>query len=335
MMKKMTYPAKKALFSIHGSESGFALVTVLLMVSLMAVIGVTLNRTGGMQSTMFFNLNSGEEAYYTANAGIQHALFKLKLDPAMRGVILSDEPFGSGSYTVSVTDEITPMGTVLISSEGKADSAVRALQKRLVPPGTFTVYPPLIKDTFLDQQNSNLNYGSSAQVQIGLIDMAQRGVFEYDLSMIPSLATIDSASFELYMIGRHRTNETNNEINVNLHQILRSWSEGTKDGMICEIGATWNEYDCSNAWTAAGGDFKTAHETTAKIFFSDINQWHQWDVTTLVQDWVTGQYSNYGMLLRDQSENSGEVKNFTGYFCSEEYSDASLRPKLTVVYTTN
>ena len=316
-----------------NSSNGFALVTVLLIISLLAVIGITLNRTSGLQTIISYNLNEGDNAYYIADAGVQHALFKLKGNNDLRGVIFLNEPFGTGSYTVSINDIFSSRGNLLISSSGKTGNAQKTVEQTILFGSTFTVQPPLIKDTFIDRADTDDNNGVSTQLGIGLLPGKKtRAMFEYDLSRIPAGSTIDSAVFELYMNDRRRNTSVNNFIDISVHLVTRSWNEGTKNGRTCKSGATWEAYDCVHAWTNFGGDFDSNVVTMTPVYYNDINQWHQWDIKDLVQSWVDDPSSNYGMLLQNQGPGNVDTI-FIGYFRSDEYSDVSLRPKLSVTYT--
>ena len=314
---------------VRQSHGGFALVTVLLIVSLLAVISITLSRSGGMQSTISHNLNHGEEAYYIANAGLQHAVFLLSNNPTATGTILSDVPFSNGSYTVSVTSDVTPMGQVLVSSTGNTGTAVRTIEKRLFP--TSFAYPVLLMDTTIDKEEREFNYGVSPYVNIGITstDRQRRALFAFDLSSLPAGIVIKSAFLELYMYGRERSIIGDNVINSVAHRMNGPWVEGIQDGAQCTVGATWRDSDCSNTWT--GGDYDSIIETAVIVTYEDINTWHSWNITGLVQYWYDNPSGNYGVLIKDEME-MGNTETFVAHFASAEYPDVNLRPKLTVYY---
>jgi hypothetical protein len=314
--------------SVHPSEGGFALVTVVLIVSLLAVIGITLNRTGGMQTKLSYNLNHGEEAYYIANAGLQHAFFILNNDPSLTGNIFLDVPFSNGSYTVSISDITSPMGNVLISSTGSTGTATKTIEKRHFP--ATVAYPALLKDTTRDRDEKGDNYGISPYLKIGIKekDKQKRGILSFDLSSLPPGVVIKSAMLELYMYNRERSVIGNNLINIEVSRINHSWIEGIKDDSSCTVGATWEEYDCDSNWS---NPMFSGSETNSIIYYNDINTWHKWSITSLVQYWYDNPSSNYGMQLLDTNENPN-LEVFIGWFASGEYSDVNLRPKLTVYY---
>jgi hypothetical protein len=314
--------------AIQQSDGGFALVTVLLLVSLLAVIGVTLNRSGGMQATISHNLNHGEEAYYIANAGLQHAVFMLGSDPALT-TTLADVPFGDGSYTFSITSDVTPMGQVLISSTGKMGTAERTIEKRHFP--TVVAYPVLVQDTTITKEHKTLNYGISPYVKLGITstDRQQRGMFVFDLTSLPPGIVIKAALLELYIYSRERTIIGTNVINSVVHRIDEPWIEGVQDGIACTVGTTWQTSDCNNNWS--GSYLNSTVETNAVIHYEDINTWHRWNITNLVQYWYDNPSGNYGVLIKDEME-VGSFETFIAHYASGEYSDVNLRPKLTVYY---
>jgi hypothetical protein len=315
--------------SIYQCSKGFALVTVLLIVSLLAVIGITLNRTGGMQSTISYNLNHGEEAYYIANAGLQHAVFKLSNNPTATGTIFSDVPFSNGSYTVSVTSDVTPMGQVLISSTGKMGAAVRTIEKRHFP--TLVAYPVLVQDTTITKEDKTFNFGISPYVKLGITsnDRQKRSMLAFDLSSLPPGIVIKTALLELYMYGRERTIIGNNVINSVVYRIDDLWIEGVQDGTACTVGATWQDRDCTTNWS--GSSFDATVQTNAVVHYEDINTWHSWNITGLVQYWYDNPSSNNGLLIQDEME-TGNQETFIAHYASGEYSDVNLRPRLTVYY---
>ena len=71
-------------------------------------------------------------------------------------------------------------------------------------------------------------------------------------------------------------------------------------------------------------------ESSATI--GTVHRWVSWDVTGMVQDWVAGPETNFGMAL-DADSSAGVDSN--RYFASREHPDILLRPRLLITYTEN
>ena len=96
---------------------------------------------------------------------------------------------------------------------------------------------------------------------------------ELSKASIPYGAIIDSAAFYI------KVNSTVNA-EVTLHRITNDWQE---------LAITWNNFS---------GSFDTNVEGS---FIAPSADWYSVDVTSLVNSWFDGTYSNYGMLLKEAS----------------------------------
>ena len=108
-----------------------------------------------------------------------------------------------------------------------------------------------VADTWMEEQDTSRNNGDDRDLDIEQRSgRDRRPLLRWDLSSIPATATINSASFRFFV-----NNEESNVTAVDVHRVTQSWVEGTGQDDDCVTGATWDEYDCSNAWSTGGGDF--------------------------------------------------------------------------------
>ncbi len=349
-MKRSQHKRNKA---DSQSPNGFALVTVLLLVSLLAVISITLHRTGTIHATLSYHQEDGETAYYTAMAGVQHARFVLIDNPSFTGPLdtsgPNEIPFGEGSYATSIIngqdvplpgddEPIPPMGEYLISSTGKVGSTVRTLEKWVCPAGGAPQQIVLgddndDQDTYLREEEPVLRYGGSPELRIGSDDhKGLRAAFQFDLNQIPAGASILSATLEIYMYG-NVTGSAGSHLEVEAHRITRDWHEGKEIDVEDGHGACWDWYHDEHDWTTPGAEYDPAVLSTTNILYGDTNRWYGWDVTTLVQGWVDGTFPNDGLILKDVDEGfPSQNDSMEALFYSREWSNQNYRPKLTVVY---
>jgi hypothetical protein len=119
-----------------------------------------------------------------------------------------------------------------------------------------------------------------------------------------------------------------------VHAAKNDWAEGTPGH---SDGATRDYYNRGGrlAWKNYLGDWRDARNEaqgevpygSATVRDDDTPRWIEWEVTSLVREWLTGKYPNQGMFLRG-------VKGSGSYhFRSREHAQAKQRPQLVI--TTN
>ncbi|HZJ21908.1 MAG TPA: DNRLRE domain-containing protein, partial [Anaerolineales bacterium] len=161
-------------------------------------------------------------------------------------------------------------------------------------------------DTYISAGSPLSNYGTDNAFEVRPDNSAdRRGLVRFDLSSIPSNATITSATLYLYSLDS-KTGQT-----TSLYRVTSNWNENT---------ATWL------SWTLLGGDFDSS---TAHLNFTpdQNNCMLTMDIASLVRAWVNGSYPNYGLMLYSRGP------NHTIKYSSKEDGTASRQPKLDIVYS--
>ena len=147
-------------------------------------------------------------------------------------------------------------------------------------------------------------------------DSPWRAGFQFDIGGLPAGADITNAQLELYYdkscleAGLLNVACGGEDHVLDAHAMTRAWSPQTVAGDLkFEPNATASK-------TLAVTDFPTA-------------QWLGWNVTGLTKAWYLHEKENNGLLLKRRSETLGKSGP---KFPSRRYTDATLRPKLTVTH---
>jgi hypothetical protein len=159
----------------------------------------------------------------------------------------------------------------------------------------------------------------------------RRGLIAFDLSSIPTNATITDATLTLFLSQTH-----GGDTAVSLSKVSRDWGEGASDagdpggfGVQAETNdATWLHtfYDTS-FWTTPGGDFSPTLSATTTV--STVDTTYTWSGSGLRADvaaWVSNPASNFGWVILGNEVDAGSAERFnTG-------ENSSNPPQLTVTY---
>jgi predicted phosphodiesterase len=95
--------------------------------------------------------------------------------------------------------------------------------------------------------------------------------------------------------------------------------------------ATWNQARSANPWGQPGCNDTTTDRRPSpesSVTTTGIGLWYDLDLTAIVQDWVSGNLPNYGVLLRG----TFPLDMSSIYLASAQSGTTSLRPKLVITY---
>ncbi|MGD9779384.1 disaggregatase related repeat-containing protein, partial [Methanomethylovorans sp.] len=222
----------------------------------------------------------------------------------------------SGTYTVALT---------VTDTIGQTDSdTIEVLVSEPTSSTGSSVSYTAAYDNRLRQSSPNTVLASSNFIDVGRLGTTSyRDVILFDLSTYNTTDTISQATLSLYWYyaSDTRTSETVVEI-----YRPKKWDPKY---------VTWNSRMSGIPWTTAGGDWYDKNNVSqgstpyASVTFpvSTVpdNKYYEFDVTQLVQEYISGTYENTGFFLKAKTESGNYIA-----FYSSNWSNADQRPKLTV-----
>ncbi len=278
--------------------------------------------------------NAEAGAYYLSVDGYQGAQgsYQFRVDcPAE--VQATETPTLTPSPTPTATQTGTPTPTSTPGPTGQAQRVYLPLVVRKTSdpgsiPVTFTLQDGLngyagTTDTTLNSWYPAQTFGSADELELWYarkdISTQKAPVVRFDLSLLPSAATVQKATLRLYAA---RAQEY--DIRTEVQGLLRPWDETTATWVLAATGQPWAQPGAA----AVGIDRGTWVSNQQRLV--EGSRWYEFDVTPLVQQWARNQAGNHGFVMNALVGESNA--NFGWTFVSRE-GQAAYRPQLVVTYT--
>ncbi len=174
------------------------------------------------------------------------------------------------------------------------------------------------QDNYIQLNNTGLNYGASTSLIIDReTSKLQRALLQFDLSALPSNATISSATLQM------QATQIGGLLNISVYEVLNAWLEGAGSGTA--DASNWNERTPGINWTSTGGDFNGT--AVANLNTNSTGQ-HSWNITALVQAWFTGSKINNGLMVASPDGGGNRTATY-------DSSEGATPPRLVISYTVS
>jgi outer membrane protein assembly factor BamB len=190
-----------------------------------------------------------------------------------------------------------------------------------------TITPPQY-DSYLRQDQANTNFGTATTMHVQSRNGSRnrRAVVQFNLttSGVPATAAVKVTNLSMTM-----SVSPSNTRNHNAHVLLGPpvWTGTT---------VTWNNRTTGTPWTTPGGDFNAgvaatqATGTTANVRLT----WRMvgdGTIPNIGQQWLSSPATNFGLIIKDQTENTPGAGNIAQYV-TQNGAPAASRPALELRY---
>jgi len=158
----------------------------------------------------------------------------------------------------------------------------------------------------------------------------RRCFIKFDVSSIPSTATVSSGVMRLY------SNNNPGSGTISAWRVFKAWTEtGVTHNDWVKPNSEWATVGCGNASDSGsdnsgdGTDYDRKSTAEAAVAMGSTTGDHDWTITTAVQEWVDGGWANNGLLVFTSSGTTSDGHDFA----SSENATTANRPELLVTYT--
>jgi RHS repeat-associated protein len=144
--------------------------------------------------------------------------------------------------------------------------------------------------------SANTSYCGGTDLRVGYDGTTvYRTLLRFD---VQSALGPDAEVLGANMVTYFKSAENSTQISVAAQALTQGWTGG----------ATWNDFDGTNAWTAAGGDFNSTPAWTCNDCGGPTID--AWSIGDLAQQWEDDPGSNYGVLLKSTNETTNQYYDY-------------------------
>ena len=222
-------------------------------------------------------------------AGITYA----DAPPADRHRDTVGDPQGHSQSTVVVKTPVFGTPTFALKQSPTATRTTRPASTRdpaaPSPTNTYGLGQPvvissgLIEDTFVNAWSPEQNYGAQGDLKLRFAasGTVKSILLRFDTSAIAEDTTIESATLRLHTIEQPRS-----PLTIGAYAMLSDWREHEATWIFASTGVSWAQ----SGAMGVGHDRTSAPVGIARV--DGVSESYDWDITGLVQHWVSGGYSD-------------------------------------------
>jgi hypothetical protein len=171
-------------------------------------------------------------------------------------------------------------------------------------------------DTFLDAWAPDTNHDHA--IKLGVRQGSVRvPLMRFALDTIPAHSSIRRALLRVYVTDAGDSAR----LDLSIFKVTRPWDHKL---------VTWNRATATEAWGQPGA-LDVERDRSSRVYAHAVSKaernWIEFDVTALVQEWVSAPQANYGLLIAGEGSVSMQVN-----LASSSWAVIDFRPHLEVEY---